>query len=363
MKSSPKADRRTVLKTIGISVVGGEVLTGSTSAAPGGGRDGGRGPKNVVEIVGTHDEEADEHRFDFSDEEIPSGWTTFTFDNQTTQTHFVYMTRIPNADEKLGGFDGETLREKYLNAISLPFQEAWDPYWAGEIGVGGFFEKLGEALPPWFFAPGGVVPSGGVGLTAGEKTARTTLNLTEGTYIAECYVLGEEGVFHSTTGMVESFEVTGETSKMATPEPSLDASVSADGLTFDEDDVSPGRHTIGITFEDNIGYNHGLGHDVHLIRLDEGTTIDEVNIWMDYLDFGAGGMYADRGALTSTHDTPGPQTFLGGVQDIFASTYPVTAYSHVALKPGEYALVAEVPDPADKGLLQEFTVTPPGHRP
>lgn len=357
MQTARGTNRRTVLKTIGVGVVGSVAVPGTAVAAPEGSRGRGRGPRSVLEIVGTHDHDTGGHGFDLSEEEIPSGWTTVVFDNQTDHTHFVYLVRVPDAEERLATYEGETLLEQYRNAVSLPFQEAWDPYFAGESTVGEFFGALFEALPPWFF--GGVVPSGGVGLTAGGKTAMTTMDLEAGTYFAECYVLGEAGVFHTTTGMLGQFEAAERSSRMAEPEPTLEVSVSTDGIEFDGDDVGPGRHTVGIAFEDNQAYGHGLGHDVHLVRLDAGTSTDDVNEWMDYLDVGGDGFYADRGALTSHHHAVGPETFLGGVQDIFAGL-PVTAYSHVTLKPGDYAWVAEVPDPMGNDMLSEFTVTPPG---
>lgn len=342
---------------MGAGMIGSTAVTGTVGAAKGRGK--GRGPKNVLEIVGTHEHEADEHRFELSESTIPSGWTTLEFDNQTEETHFVYPVRLPDAENKLEGYEGETLREQYMNAITFPFQEEWDPYYAGDIGVGTFFENLlGEA--PLLLE---VLPVGGPGLTAGGRTSKTTVNLQPGTYFLECYVLNDEGVFHSANGMLESLEVTEDSSKMDEPEPSLNVSISTEhGIVFNPDDVSLGRHTVAVEFDDNTPYGNGLRHDVHLIRLEEGTTLDDVNEWMDYLDVGADGYYADRGALTSTETDPGPETFLGGVQDIVdVQGVPSTAYFEVTLSPGDYAWVAEVPDPHGKGMLETFTVSPPGH--
>lgn len=112
---------------------------------------------------------------------------------------------------------------------------------------------------------------------------------------------------------------------------------------------------------DNTFGVHEEAHDVHLIRLDGGTTYDEVNEWINWLDVGTDGYYADNGALTSTHGEPGPVTFLGGVQDIAPSSAHPTAYFEVSLSPGDYAWVAEVPDADGENMLNRFTVTPPGH--
>lgn len=308
-----------------------------------------------------HDHDAQKHLFELSESKIPSGWTTFNFDNTTEQTHFVYAVKLLDAEDNLSGFAGDTLREQYMNAVTFPFQDAWDPYYAGDDDVETFFANLFGSLPGWFFTD--TIPVGGPGLTAAGEDSKTTVNLTRGTYFLECYALNDEGVFHSANGMLESLEVTGATSKMDEPAASLDVSISTtDGIVFHHDDIELGRHTVGVTFEDTTVYGNGLRNDVHLIRLEDGTTYDEVNEWMDYLDVGSDGYYADDGALTSTHDEPGPATFLGGVQDIDPGRAHPTAYFEVSLSPGDYAWVAEIPDPDGSRLLHRFTVTPPGRR-
>lgn len=180
-----------------------------------------------------------------------------------------------------------------------------------------------------------------------------------------------EGTFHNVDGMLEKLVVTDEVSENEQPQADLSVSISStDGIVADMGGVRPGLHTVSVTFEDNIAYGHGLGHDVHLIRLDGDTGLEDVNTWVNYLDVGEDGFYADRGALVSTHDDPGPRTFLGGVQDLFANeaagqSFPVTAYLHVNLTPGRYAWVAEVPNPmqpdpenSDMTMLVEFDVVP-----
>lgn len=351
-------NRRSVLKAsaLGVGAMGVAGLSGVGAAAS----RQGKGPKSVLEIVGTHDEEADVHSFELSKSEIPSGWSTLKFENETDETHFVYLVKVPAAESKLAGFEGESLREQYMNAVTFPFQEAWDPYYVGDHNVGTFFANLFEDLPGWFFTD--VTPVGGPGLTAAGKTAETTVNLEPGTYFLECYVLDAKGVFHSANGMLESLVVSEEASKMAEPEPSLSVSISTDdGIEFDPGDLSPGRHTLGVTFDDSMVYGNGLRHDVHLIRFEHDTTEADVNHWVDYLDVGADGYYADEGALTSTRDSPGPETFIGGVQDIAPGQGANnTAYVEATLRPGEYALVSEVPNPDGYDMLETFTVTPPG---
>jgi hypothetical protein len=102
---------------------------------------------------------------------------------------------------------------------------------------------------------------------------------------------------------------------------------------------------VGVEFENQQRYGTLVGHDLHLIRLEDGTDVGEVNGWMNW---------ADPDQFVSNGDEP--TTFLGGVSDIWTADLPRTGYLHVVLEPGDYAWIAEVPDPASKGLLAEFGV-------
>lgn len=46
--------------------------------------------------------------------------------------------------------------------------------------------------------------------------------------------------------------------------------------------------------------------------------------------------------------------FMGGTMEMAEGG---TAYFHVALEPGDYAWIAEIPDPADHNMLKPFTIT------
>jgi len=319
---------------------------------------------NVLEVITRHPPLADadaHYEFVLSDEKIPSGWTTIRMSNLSSSTHFGYMVRVPDelADMSV---------EEYMNAVSLPFQEAWDPYFAGEIDVGDFFDELLPSLPEWF-AEG--VPSSGPGFTSGGITSSMTMNLEPGTYFIECYVLDTDGVFHTTHGMVERLVVADEASGSSEPAGDIPVYISStEGLRLEANAIQPGPASFEVIFEDNIVHGHGLGHDVHLVRLDGETTVEDVNAWMNYLDIGADGFYADSGALVSASGHRGPQTFLGGVQALFPNVaagqdFPLSAYFHADLTPGHYALVSEVPNPMqpdpdnpEMSMLVEFSVTP-----
>lgn len=312
-------------------------------------------PGSVLEITAVHED--GQLQFELSDDEIPSGWTTIELDNQTQATHFAFLHY--GTEEFLSGMmaeEGEISPQAYLDAIAIPFQEAFDPYFQGDINAGTFFPNLVANLPSWGPANR---PVGGPGLTSGGEISRTTQDLEPGIYFVECYVIGENGQFH-TLSMVEEFEVTEAASGAPKPEPTVRISLSTeDGIEIEETQgrsgIRPGQHTVAVTFEDNETQG---GHDLHLIRLDDGTTVDEVNAWMDWPDIGPDGFYNTDEfgrALTSYHGNPGPQTFLGGVQDI-QPPLPETAYYHVQLKPGDYAWVAEIANPKARGFLETFTV-------
>lgn len=315
-----------------------------------------RSSRSNLEITEVH--QNDRFGFELSEDEIPSGWTTIELVNRTQATHFALLRKA--SPEFLTGLredGGEISADALVDAAVHPFQEVWNPYYRGQIRIEKFAANLAQDFPGWFFKHRA---NGGPGLTSGGKTSRTTQNLKPGTYFIECYVIGEDGAFHL-NGMVEKLVVTGKSSGGSEPRPTMRVSIDDEGIevkhTPGTPGVRPGRHTVAVIFKEN-GAPTNNGNDLHLIRLDDGTTVAEVNAWMDFQDVGPDGFYNTDTfgpALTSTHDAPGPQTWLGGVQDI-QPPLPETAYFHVQLKPGEYAWVAELPDPKSRGFLKTFTV-------
>jgi hypothetical protein len=189
-------------------------------------------------------------------------------------------------------------------------------------------------LPDWF---GDVAQFCGPGLTAPGRTVETTVYLEPGTYVMECYVKDDAEQFHSYLGMIEQFTVRETVSAAREPEADLRVTLSStEGIRVDGDLV-PGTHTVAVHFEDQTTYEHMVGHDVHLVRLN-GTDVETVARWMNWMV---------PGALVA----PAPATFLGGAQTMTAGS---TAYVTVDLEPGDYAWVSEVP--ADHQMWQTFTV-------
>lgn len=335
MYENQRTDRRTVLKTMTAAAVGGGLLTGPASARPG--RANGR--RNTVGVTAMHDHDAGDHRFELSTDEVSAGWTTVEFDNQTDHTHFVYLQKVPQDAIDAAKEEGKDLLTYWIEQITDPYQVFMD--WI--LGK----EEEPPSFPSWL---GEVVPSGGAGLTAGQSTSRTSVDLDPGKYQVECYVKNDSNEFHSYLGMAEMLTVTDEGSGVPEPDPTLELSLSTtDGISVPTE-IRPGQHTIRVNFQDQQAYPHLLGHDVHLIHLDDETTVDDVNGWMDY----SNGFGTTEDQFVSDGSEPG--RFLGGVQDIWTADLPRAGYFHVNLKPGDYAWVAEVPDPKSKGLLQPFTV-------
>lgn len=347
------ARRRTVLKTAAAAIAGGSVLSGTASASGHGGN-----PATLVEIEAGHDHEAGEHQLDLGTDEVSAGWTTFEFTNPTDHTHFAYFAKLPQAAiEDAGDRD---LLEFYVEHVTRPFQWFMDTLVPEKEpdsdDLSDRYTNLEEEqiFPPWF---GSVLPSGGPGLTSSDETSTTTVNLAPGEYIVECYVKDDDEDFHSYHGMIDQLTVTDERS--GAPEPAMEAtlelSLSTDGIDA-PGTVPPGQHTVAVGIENQQLYEHLIGHDVHLIRLDGETTVEDVSGWMSWMA---------PGQLVSDGSEPG--TFLGGAQtiltpDLLAGEATRTAYVHATLEPGEYAWVSEVPAPTGKGFLREFSVEPSAPR-
>ena len=304
---------------------------------------------NVVEIIAKH--EGDDYIFELSETEIPSGWTTFRLKNESHSTHFAYLPRIPQGAIDGAAEDGAELLDYWVEHITNPFQFFMDVMLPGKEPRGSDLSdkytgdvEEGEIFPPWF---GALSSHGGPGFTAGMTTSETTIYLEEGEYIVECYVKNAEGDFHSYLGMIEHLTVSDEngSGEQEPPAYTSEVTVSTNGIDFDRH-ISAGEHTFKVTFEDQTLYDHLIGHDVHLIRMDTGTSVEEVGKWMSWMD-------PDGLVSSSSANSLGPATFLGGVQTMTAGS---SGYFHVELEPGRYAWVSEIPDPHSNQMLEVFNV-------
>lgn len=253
---------------------------------------------------------------------IQSGWTTFRFRNESPLTHFVLIDHLP---------EGKTFEDTENEVIPV-FQAGMDLINEGRPSEG-FVEF--ERLPAWF---SDVTFNGGPGLLAPGMTGETTVYLEPGTYVLECYVK-TAGRFHSADGMARQLIVIGEPSNAPEPTGTLELSLSANGIVM-QGTPAAGMHTVKVEFVDQMVHENFLGHDVHLVRLENDTDLDELATWMDWVN-------------VPGLATPAPAEFLGGTHDMPTGS---VAYFTVDLSPGSYAWVAEVPNSVEKGMFVTFTV-------
>lgn len=278
----------------------------------------------VVEVTAVYDSENDQHLFQTNTDTIPSGWTTFRFNNASPMVHFMVLELMP----------GNLTSEDSERELVPPFQEAMDLINEGKTEEG--MAKLGE-LPEWF---ADMVYMGGPGFTSSGKTTETTVYLEPGNYVVECYVKNEEGIFHSGLGMIRDLRVTEDSSGVAEPtDPTLEINLSNDGFDV-KGQTNPGKHLVAVHF--NEEEPPLLGNDVHVVRLDEGSSIDSVAAWVDW---------SQPNGLVSTAENPAPAEFLGGTHEMPKGN---TAYFSVEFMPGEYAWISE--RPAANSMYKQFTV-------
>lgn len=291
------------------------LLAGSVAAAQ---SSHAHGNPKVVEVVALDGKL-------FAPEEIPSGWTTFRFRNLTPGIHFAILEKMPIVDG-----DQKTLADSQAEVVPV-FQNLMDLI----AGRPFSFPEAGLELPAWY---GQVVFTGGPGLLSGGLTGETTVHLEPGTYVVECYVKSN-GVFHSVHGMITQIVVTDEPSRAREPRSNITVTISsATGIDV-AGRLRPGRNTIAVNFADQAVYSHFLGHDVHLVKIENDTDLNELTAWMNW-------------SAPGEFNSPAPYTFLGGVQDMPAGS---TGYFNVHLKRGIYAFIAEVPDPRGKDMLHIST--------
>ncbi|MDX1630075.1 MAG: hypothetical protein R3345_15305 [Fulvivirga sp.] len=259
---------------------------------------------------------------------IPSGWNTIRFNNPSGMTHLILIGKYP---------DGKGLKD-HQEIVAPIFQNFMDDINGKPLSA----PEAGMELPEWFSE---VKYYGGPGLLSAEHISETTVNLDPGTYVFECYVK-TNGVFHSyspvadVNGMAIEIIVTEEKSNVNPPVPSFSIDVSSEKGIEVNGTPAMGEQVVQVNFIDQKVYGHFLGHDVHVVELDNIEDIQEVASWMNW-------------ANPSGLETPAPAKFLGGANEMPAGS---TAYFTVNLDEGNYAWVAEVPNPDSVGMLKTFTI-------
>lgn len=258
-----------------------------------------------------------------------SGWTTIRLVNPSDMEHFAVLQRLP---------DGVTIEDQ-VREVTPRFQAGLERLLAGDEAAAA--AEFG-ALPQWF---SDVVFIGGPGLVAGGRQAEATVYLTPGRYTLECYVK-TGGVFHSfdprpgVRAMLHELMVSDDPSAAAEPAANATIAISNEGYSIVDGAFRAGSNTVRANFVDQTLYPNFVGHDAHIVRLEQSADLDAVSAWMDWR--------STRGL-----ETPAPAVFVGGINEMPAGEH---GYFTVDLEPGEYAIVAEVDDPISRGLVLPFTI-------
>ena len=258
--------------------------------------------------------------------EINSGWTTFKYINKSNETHFFILEKLPDS---VG-------IEKYQKEFLSPFKKAYDYFIKGGIETG---NKHFENLPPWSDK---MEICGGVALTSPKITSKTTLFLEPGIYIIECYVRMPNGLPHIFYGMLKEFTVSKQSNGNNEPIADEEISILIDkGITF-TDILIEVNYTFSIDIKDQKNYEHLLGHDINLVKIENEQQLKALNKWgnlTDYLKF----------------RTPAPKglKFLGGLEDLFGDK---KEYFNITLKKGHYVLISEIPNAIERNMFKRFEV-------
>lgn len=259
-------------------------------------------------------------------DEVKSGWTTFQYINKSSETHFFILEKMPDT---LG-------LETYKRDLFPPFTSAFEHFEKGEIEAG---MKEFEKIPEWFSK---VELAGGVGLTSKKITSKSTIFLEPGTYVMECYVRMPNGMPHTFLGMVKELLVSEESNGKIAPEADYNIDIaSTKGITF-IDSIKSGNYTFEVKFKDQKQYEHMMGHDVNLVKIDNDSLITNLGNWLNTMDFKAFRSPSPEGLL-----------FLGGVEDLPSGN---TGYFEVNLEKGSYVLISEIPNAIERKMIKAFKV-------
>jgi hypothetical protein len=300
-----------------------------------------------VEVVAVHDHEANRHLFRISNHDLASGWTTFRFVNASPVDHFFLIWQYPEEGIAAAHEAGQTLLDYWFQSVAGSFSGFGD-YLEGKVTLEAYTDQLVAALQekaPWFLDPG-ATPNGGPGFTAAGATSTTTVFLEPGDYIVECYVRDENGLFHTELGMLDHLSVGTQESGIEQPLATARVVISSDGGIEVETAPVAGSNTIEVHYKDQVVYPHFLGHNVQLVRLrdkDDDQALAAIAQWMDW-----------RHPDGLVNRAPAGAHFVGGVMEMSAGA---SGFLHVNLPTGDYAWIAEVPEPADRGMLKTFTLT------
>ena len=226
---------------------------------------------------------------------IPAGWTTFRLANRGEEVHYGHIVRVDS------GRTVQDMAAAYLEAIRTSGPR---PRWVRRFG-----------------GPGGAEPGG---------SSNVTQHLERGSYVWICPVEDGDGTPHFAKGEVKPFVVHAAHPDAPGPaaEPAAGAVIRLVDHAFTiESALGAGRHTIRV---ENAGAEP---HDVVLLKLAPGRTIDDVGAWLN----------PERARRTDAAAEPPSLADIGTAAGGIAAIAPgMHAYFESDLTPGEYVLLCMV---------------------
>ena len=230
---------------------------------------------------------------------IPSGWVTFRMKNMGQEEHLGIVSKFPDSISftRLTGIVSGALETGDFDDF-LPYLGLREEAYGG----------------PAMLSPG--------------LTGETTVYLEPGLYALTCWVKAPDGQIHLQKGMSRPFTVSQEASGADKPEGIIDIRLSNFNIQI-EDSVSKGEQLINVHFENS--------HNLHLARLEEGQSLEDLKKWIKDIV------------------APAPFKFIGGTEP---APRGMTNSFKVTLEPGRYGLATY--GYAQLGMATEFRVPQSG---
>ena len=190
--------------------------------------------------------------------------------------------------------------------------------------------KAGGPPPTW------AVPYGGVNPPVPGGTTMSTQTMEPGNYVVVCFIESPDKVPHIAKGMTKPLTVTPVANANMT-EPTADVTMTLNDYTFTlSKPLAAGRQMI------KVENGAQQPHEVVLVQLDSGKTIEDVGKWAESM----------KG--------PPPGKPIGGIPAFVPGK---NTYFEVNLAPGDYGLICFVPDAKDgkphvaHGMSQQFKIS------
>jgi len=270
--------------------------------------------------------EAMDHAFEVdAPDELPSGWISFVLNNQmANNVHEISLVQLPD----------EATHEEYLTDYMSAWETVLREYQESVVERSGISDRVNEMLPAW---SGDISYATTRGLVSPGRIAERTVYLEPGKYMMVCWLKTEDGVIHIIEGMHWEFTVTEDAANSPEPNPESRITLHENEIEVDWE-PGTGKHTFELESErDPAG--RAYHNNLHLVRMEDGTDLNEVNDWLDWYKIGG---------LRS----PSPAEFLGGIG--FVRTVDTAYFSLDITEPGEYAWIVFISQ--GEGLFKTFTV-------